>query len=238
MTDGWIRVLVEAIHSSPTQSVLYLAGGASQALGWLMSVPGASNTILEAVVPYSRVSMTQLLSKTPTQFTSQQTVEELSLRAYNRALKLSTKPGFPVLGVGFTGSLASLDPKRGDHRFYLSTRTSDRLWVSKVTLSKGLRTREQEDKVSSQLLVKRMVIPPTKKYLKDEDLGSKNALKAWSFEDVQMDWCNTRVKVMTDISEAGNLSKQIMYNNQREFVGRLTFLGSIAEPFREYFRFE
>ncbi|XP_077244684.1 nucleotidylyl transferase superfamily protein isoform X3 [Tasmannia lanceolata] len=153
MTDGWIRALVEAIHSSHTQTVLYLSGGASQALGLLMSIPGASNTILEVVVPYSRISMTELLGKIPTSFTSQQTAEEMALLAYNRALKLS-RPGLPAVGVGFTGSLASLHPKRGDHRFYLSTRTSDRLWISNVTLSKGLRTREQEDRVSSHLLLK------------------------------------------------------------------------------------
>ncbi|RVW20471.1 hypothetical protein CK203_110145 [Vitis vinifera] len=40
------------------------------------------------------------------------------------------------------------------YRFHLSTRTSDRLWASTVTLSKGLRTREQEEKVSSLCLLK------------------------------------------------------------------------------------
>nr|CAD1823498.1 unnamed protein product [Ananas comosus var. bracteatus] len=151
--EGWVRGLVEAIHSSPTQAVIVLAGGASQALGWLMSVPGASNTILEVAVPYSKISMAQFLSKIPTQFTSQQTAEEMALVAYNRALKLS-RPGLPVLGVGFTGSLASTHPKRGDHRFYLSTRTYDSLRTSNVTLLKGLRTREEEDKVSSHFLLK------------------------------------------------------------------------------------
>nr|GMD13645.1 Cytidyltransferase-like domain-containing protein [Ipomoea batatas] len=153
MMDSCIRALVEAIHSTPTQAVLYISGGASQALGWLMSVPGASNTVLEAVVPYSRMSMIQLLGKVPAQSASQQTAEDMSLLAYNRALKLS-KPGLPALGVGFTGALASLQPKRGDHRFHLSTRTSERLLVSTVTLSKGLRTREQEDTLSSQFLLK------------------------------------------------------------------------------------
>ncbi|XP_050223715.1 uncharacterized protein LOC126673561 [Mercurialis annua] len=153
MAEAWIRGLVEAIHSTPTQAVLYLSGGASQAIGYLVSVPGASNTVLESVVPYSRMSMIQLLGKIPSNFVSQQTSEDLALVAYNRALQLST-PGSPVLGVGFTGSLASTQPKRGDHRFHLSTRTSDRLWVSTVTLSKGMRTREQEDALSSQLLLK------------------------------------------------------------------------------------
>lgn len=92
MTEACIRTAVEAIHSSPYQAVLYLAGGASQvffsfslsacfcmffdapielsnpcdqALGLLLSVPGASNTVLEAVVPYSRMSLIQLLAKVP-----------------------------------------------------------------------------------------------------------------------------------------------------------------------------
>ncbi|XP_061992261.1 uncharacterized protein LOC133710254 isoform X1 [Rosa rugosa] len=152
MNSG-IRALVEAIHSTPTQSVLYLSGGASQAVAWLLSVPGASSTVLETVVPYSRMSMIQLLGKIPDKFCSQHTAEEMALLAYNRALKLSS-PGSPVLGVGFTGSLASSHPKLGDHRFYLSTRTSDRLSVSTVTLSKGLRNREEEDMVASHLVLK------------------------------------------------------------------------------------
>ncbi|KAJ6721186.1 NICOTINAMIDE MONONUCLEOTIDE ADENYLYLTRANSFERASE [Salix viminalis] len=110
MMDAWIRGVVEAIHSAPNQTVLYLAGGASQALGWLMSVPGASNTVLEAVVPYSRMSFIQLLGKIPSQHCSRQTAEEMALLAYNRGLKLS-RPGDPVVGVGFTGSLASSRPK-------------------------------------------------------------------------------------------------------------------------------
>ncbi|GLT58192.1 hypothetical protein SLA2020_311060 [Shorea laevis] len=157
MADACIRTVVEAIHSSPTQAVLYFSGGASLALGWLTSVPGASNTVLESVVPYSRMSMIQLLGKVPAKYCSLQTAEEMALLAYNRALKLST-PGHPVLGVGLTGSLASTRPKLGDHRFHLSTRTSDRYWASTVTLSKGLRTREQEEKVSSYLLLKAIAI--------------------------------------------------------------------------------
>ncbi|XVF44215.1 hypothetical protein PTKIN_Ptkin02bG0102900 [Pterospermum kingtungense] len=137
MTEACIRAVVESIHSSPTQAVLYLSGGASLALGWLMSVPGASNTVLEAVVPYSRMSLIQLLAKIPAQYCSQQTADELALLAYNRGLKLSS-PGSPILGVGFTGSLATTRPKLGDHRFHLSTRTSDRHWASTVTLSKAI----------------------------------------------------------------------------------------------------
>ncbi|KAK8957711.1 hypothetical protein KSP39_PZI001324 [Platanthera zijinensis] len=151
--DGTVRTIVEAIHLSPIQAVIFAAGGASQALGWLMSVPGASNTILEVLIPYSRTSMNQLLGKIPLQYTNQQTAEEMAILAYNRALKLS-RPGWTVAGVGFTGTLASARPKIGDHRFYLSTRTSDRLWTSSISLIKGMRTREEEDIISSRFFLK------------------------------------------------------------------------------------
>ncbi|KAH9609052.1 hypothetical protein KSS87_007666, partial [Heliosperma pusillum] len=153
----------------------------SSAVGWLTSVPGASNTVLEALVPYSRMSMIQLLGKIPGQFASQQTSEDMALVAYNRALKIS-KPGSPVLGVGVSGALATNRSKLGNHRliamegenhtsttnsttiinasthggvkwFHLSTRTSDRLWNSTVTLFKGSRTREEEEILSSQYVL-------------------------------------------------------------------------------------
>ncbi|CAM0882209.1 unnamed protein product [Alopecurus aequalis] len=129
--ETWVRAVVEAIHSSRGQAVIYLAGGASQALGWLLSVPGASGSVLEVVVPYSRTSMIQLLGKLPLQFTSKQAAEDMALAAFNRALKLS-----------------------GPGLFYVSTRTQNCLRTSHVTLSKGLRSREEEDKVSSCFVLK------------------------------------------------------------------------------------
>lgn len=151
--DGARKIIVEAIHASPTQSVIYLSGGASQALGWLMSVPGASSTVLEAVVPYSRMSMVQLLGKVPASFAAQETSDSMALLAYNRALKLAVT-GIPVSGIGFAGALSSNASKRGEHRCYVSARTSHHMWRSNITLSKGLRNREEEDMLSSQLLLK------------------------------------------------------------------------------------
>ncbi|OAE31286.1 hypothetical protein AXG93_1962s1430 [Marchantia polymorpha subsp. ruderalis] len=148
--DSVVRAVVEAIHASPTQAVLCLSGGASQALGWLLSVPRASSTVLEVTVPYSRISMLQYLGKAPLQFVSRESAEDIALAAYNRALRLSMpgwylwKPfdhpqsGVPVAGIGFTGALASATPKRGDHRCYVAARTQTGLWECNLTLSKTL----------------------------------------------------------------------------------------------------
>jgi len=60
----------------------------------------------------------------------------------------------PVLGIGFVGALASVPSKRGDHRCYVSARTSERMWRYRVVFSKGLRDRKEEDTLSSQFLIK------------------------------------------------------------------------------------
>ncbi|KAE8672982.1 hypothetical protein F3Y22_tig00111832pilonHSYRG00071 [Hibiscus syriacus] len=94
-----------------------------------MSVPGASNTVLESVVPYSRMSMIQLLNKIPAQYCSQQTADELALLAYSRALSFLLK----VLQFLVSALLV--------------------LWLPPVQ-NWGLRSRDQEEKVSSYFLLK------------------------------------------------------------------------------------
>jgi len=54
--DQQIREIIQHIHDSPLQAVLVVSGGGSQALAWLMSVPGATRTVLEVTLPYSHPS--------------------------------------------------------------------------------------------------------------------------------------------------------------------------------------
>lgn len=46
----------------------FRAGGASQSIGELMSVSGASNTVLEVALPYSTRAMEQLLGQEPEKY--------------------------------------------------------------------------------------------------------------------------------------------------------------------------
>ena len=43
-----IHEVVVGVHASKPKAVLAVTGGGFQSLGWIMAVPGASNTILEA----------------------------------------------------------------------------------------------------------------------------------------------------------------------------------------------
>ncbi|CAI7765210.1 unnamed protein product [Closterium sp. NIES-53] len=55
---------ISAIHAAPARAVLAVTGGASQAVGWLVAVPGASQTVLEAVLPYSQRAFDQYVDAT------------------------------------------------------------------------------------------------------------------------------------------------------------------------------
>lgn len=66
----------------------------------LLSVPGASNTLLEATVPYSRESQKDLLGHDPDQFVSAAHARDLAHVAYRRAAQLAP-PGVPVVSSGF-----------------------------------------------------------------------------------------------------------------------------------------
>ena len=108
--------VVKRIHLSPTRGVVCVTGGAAQAVSWLLAVPGASGTVLEALVPYSRFSLFDFLGHETESFASAETVAEMAVAAYRRAAALA-EPGPPIIGAAASCALASDKPKRGEHRY-------------------------------------------------------------------------------------------------------------------------
>ncbi len=147
-----IRTLIEGIHATPEQAVVALAGAGSEALAWLLSVPGASRTLLEALVPYGRNSMIGFLGHEPEQYVSQENARDMAKAAYERALTLR-EGDEPALGLSCTATLATDRPKRGDHRCCVSTWSTETVATYNLVLHKGLRDRTGEENVSSRLVL-------------------------------------------------------------------------------------
>jgi hypothetical protein len=143
--------LIEALHASPVRCVLALAGGGTQAAALLLNVPGASRTLLEVAVPYHEQGLADFLGRRPEQFCSAETSQAMALCAWQRAAWLV--PGEPALGLGCTATLVTNRPKRGDHRFFLCVRTGAREWTYSLTLAKGQRDREGEERVLDAVLL-------------------------------------------------------------------------------------
>ena len=141
--------LIEAIHDSELKLAIALTGGGSGLISELLSIPGASQTILEANVPYSQESLAQFLGRTPESFCSSDTSQMMAVRAYFNSLRTHESSAIreEIAAIGCTAALASKSPKKGEHRFYKSIQTSNMTLQSHVILDKGARSRSEEEKL-------------------------------------------------------------------------------------------
>ncbi len=132
--------------------MVVVTGGGAQAITWLLSVPGASRTVLETLVPYSERSLESFLGEVPSQIASAETAETMARRAYRRAVELSDA-NVPVVGIGCTAAIATDRRKRGAHRAHVARCTADSTVTYSLEFKKGLRDREGEDTLTSMLIV-------------------------------------------------------------------------------------
>ncbi|MBM4258884.1 MAG: hypothetical protein FJ147_23645 [Deltaproteobacteria bacterium] len=150
--------LITHIHASPTVAVLVVTGGGSQAIADLLAVPGASRTVLEALVPYSDKSMSEFLGASPSQSVSRETAAALAQRAYQRACSLGESETVPVVGLSCTATLVTDRPKKGEHRAHVGLCTNEGTRVFSLTLQKGARDRIGEERMVSDLLLQALAV--------------------------------------------------------------------------------
>ena len=134
-------------------AVVAIAGGGATALSRLLNVAGASNTVLEAIVPYSAPSLADLLGRKPSQAVSKETARSMAGAAYRRAMSLR-KDGTSVAGIACTATIATGRPKRGEHRCHVAAWTARGVATYSLRLRSGLRDRAGEDAVVGSIVVR------------------------------------------------------------------------------------
>ena len=144
---------IRTIHSQPVRLVLAITGGGASAIGELLTVPGGSQTVLEARVPYAEAALAEWLGAPPEQACSSRTARAMAMAAYLRACQLEGPDGHPA-GVGVTASLATDRPKRGDHRIHAAYQTRETTGVLTLVLNKGARTRAEEETLAAELTLR------------------------------------------------------------------------------------
>jgi hypothetical protein len=130
----WSRTAAQ-IHASSRQLVIALTGGGSGAVAALLQTPGASRSVLEAVVPYSQAALADWLGAAPEQACSAATARQMAMAAFLRARALSPEAApRSQVGVGCTASLATNRPKRGDRRVHVAIQTAELSWTERLDL--------------------------------------------------------------------------------------------------------
>lgn len=147
---------IKNLYESPWQIALCLTGGGSHMASDLLTIPGASTTVLDVAIPYANASLIEYLGQTPDQFCCRQTALKMATVAWQKAVKFSSSSGScsaDCLGISCTASLASSKPKRGDHRIWIATESTSSSQAISLILKKGLRSRVEEEAIAAELLL-------------------------------------------------------------------------------------
>lgn len=153
MNDNFEQLVLD-IHACEHQAVLAVTGGGSGAISQLLQVPGASRTVLEAVVPYASTALAAWLGTAADQACSESTARAMAMASWMRARELApTVDPHRLLGVSATASLASDRPKRGEHRVHVAVQTATTTATSSIVFEKDRRTRHEEERLASELVL-------------------------------------------------------------------------------------
>ncbi len=144
---------IAAIHESVNRGFFVVTGGGSGFLAQLLSVPGASNTVLEALIPYSPAATQEFLHQTPEQYCSEPTVRRLAAAAQQNAVKFAgtgAEKDPSIFGFALSATLATNREHHGPHRVFAAFQTCERTVSYALELEKGRLSRTQEEELTSQ----------------------------------------------------------------------------------------
>jgi hypothetical protein len=155
-----------SVYTATPRNVFSVAvtGGGSTVIADLFTVPGASNSLMHASVPYSHAALSELLGGPEhPQSCSKETAILMAKAVFKQTVTqlLADNHGqFDILseanifGVANTAALVSSRPKRGLHRCHVATFSNhNRLRTWEVCFRKGLRTRREEDYACSRVIL-------------------------------------------------------------------------------------
>lgn len=157
---------IREIYTDPTKrNVLsvYTTGGGVNLISWLFSVPGASNSLVEARVPYAYESLFELLGTTKETFQQSACSPETSIdiaRAgfqHTCGLFLREHRNFQeldmvnIFAIACTAALVTDRPKKGPHHCYVASYASQHATIYSLDMIKNARIRPEEDELCSRL---------------------------------------------------------------------------------------
>ena len=104
---------------------------------------------MQALVPYSTQALQDQLGFTPPSACSSETSRLMAMRAYQMARQESQDAA--LFGFAITASLASDQPKKGQHRIHIAAQTQSCTYTWSLVLNKGKRSRSEEEQLSCDL---------------------------------------------------------------------------------------
>ncbi|MDA1279830.1 MAG: hypothetical protein O3B95_07265 [Chloroflexi bacterium] len=148
--------LAKIIHDAPGRGCVVVTGAGIQSISDLFAVPGASRTLLEVLIPYSRASLDEFVGCQADQHVSAEEASLIARSALKRARHLSEAPasdGELLFGVGCTAAVTTDRVRRGEDRAHVAWTNGTEFGVTSIWFDKKRRTRAEEDAVVSAIVL-------------------------------------------------------------------------------------
>ena len=145
--------LINQLHADDSKFVLAITGGGSSAASDLLLVPGASNTVLEATVPYSAGALSKFIGFEPDQACSGETARVMAMASFLRARNLSQESS--LFGLGCTAALATNRNRSGKDRCYVAIQSASQTIEISLILD-SLMSRSEQERLCRELILKAM----------------------------------------------------------------------------------
>lgn len=161
---SFLREIYERTSPRNIMSV-FVTGGGSTSIQWLFTVPGASRSLMDAGVVYSRSAVESFIKYHPHDISASScssvmasVMADASWRQANKLLLAECRDfndlrDAHVFGISCSASLRSDIPKKSAHRVFVASTTQELSNVYSIEFEKGLRSREAEDNACSRLIL-------------------------------------------------------------------------------------
>ena len=147
--------LIKQIHDADARSCLVITGAGTSAISALFSVAGASRTVIDAQVPYSRTALDAYVGTQAEQHVSKDEAKIMAIKAHDRAVRLSDPepPSTRLIGLSCTAAIATDRHRRGQNRVHVAWHDGDRGATYSLVMNKGERDRSGEEAVCSAIVL-------------------------------------------------------------------------------------
>jgi len=137
---------LEAIHGSPVEIAIALAGGGADVASRLLASPGGSRTVHHLEIPVAPASLHRLVGTEPEKAVSAETARRMADVALARIRRTCGDQARPA-GIALTAALATERVRRGAEQAHLCIRTETQARGVYISFTKGSHSREAQERL-------------------------------------------------------------------------------------------
>ncbi len=147
--------LIQALHDAPAKACLVVTGAGTSAISALFSVAGASRTVIDAQIPYSRAALDEYVGVQAHGHVSAAEARLMATKAHEHASRMSDQEASieELIGLSCTAAIATDRVRRGANRCYVASFNGHQLITYSLVLNKGARSRVGEEDICKTLIL-------------------------------------------------------------------------------------